>query len=214
MPCALRPRLFFAQRFARMLIGVDRLGELSVGLHAKHRKRPAVVGDRRREFPARIEHDLVGTIATRADFVDERQLAAAPVNGERAQIVARYASFPVRGVEELAVRVCPYVGRVYRFCNQPERRQGTGLRIEPEPVDAFRRRCRRRRRVRIAADIDEVITCPERSRWTDCAATGVAVRQKAANKSVVIFICPHGPAKAGHDVLRTRRTADYFSFRN
>ena len=139
MPCARRSGLLLAERFARVLIGVERFGELAIRLDAKHRERAAVVGDSRGELAARIEHDLVRAIALRAHFVDELEHAGAVIDRKRAHVIARRAVFPVRRVQKPAVRVRPHVRRIDGLGDQAERRQCAGLRIEPPRIDALRR---------------------------------------------------------------------------
>ncbi len=162
-----RPRLLRAERLPGVFFGVNSFGKPAVGLDAIRGNRAAVVGNRHRNPPRRIEHDLIRRLAVRAHFVQQFESARLLIDREGAHgIAGRVGRGPVHRIKDAAVGTRPHVRRIHRFRDEPDRRERAGLRIEPPRVNALRCRGRFGIRVGIGAHVQEVVTCPERRRGT------------------------------------------------
>ena len=107
--------------------------------------RPDRLGPREREVTS-VHHVAV-----------DRELPAFVIDGIGRNRVHLVRILPADRVQILPIRRRPYVRRIDRLDGKTKRRQRAGLRIEPERVDAFRGGGRRQRRMRIAADEDQII---------------------------------------------------------
>ena len=204
-------RLTGAQCRAGVVIDVQRIAQRAVRPNLQRGERRVVaiqvrgtkpVVGHRRERAARIDDDLIRETSTGARLVQQRQRSGLRVDGVRAHRIRlrRVGCLPVRGEQELPVWRRVHVCRVHRRRDEAQRRDGAARRREPPAVNAFRGR----RRIRVAADVDEAVVRRGRRCANGCEPGGSGETRNGGRRQRSVH--SHGVAVfEGQDYPRSRR---------